>query len=464
MPKKPASLNILSGAQQLQIEFWNNYSDTAIQKAINGEPIMLLEEMVTRLETITTVSDAYIIVHDKDTKKVWIPDKKIYIETLKSLHVHFLFKFSKGATFAELVDVLGIESQFIEKPKSGRYSYDNKLSYLIHAKDGDKFLYSPSEVHTLVGEDFQNIYNIRRISWEQGRAKKTSSRAGSNIEKLVIDITSGKIKKKDVLHDPNLFEIYIFNKSKVNEAFDIYSEYKAMKTLEDIENGLFTKSTIFIKGASGLGKTTFAKKIAKELKKLAIANGEDWDSIVTAATNPFDEVQSQELLILDDVRGNATTASDWLKLTDKYNISALSARFKNKGGTVKTIIITSPHHPLQFFFESKNGSREDPSQFIRRINQLVLIDKGSSGESIYKVAIPERKQNPVIHQIPNHENKIALDYDFSRAEEMNYEDLLIFIVETIRLNNQWSISYEECKKTITENSTDQSENGDSQTR
>ena len=48
MPKKPASLNILSGAQQLQIEFWNNYSDTAIQKAINGEPIMLLEEMVTR--------------------------------------------------------------------------------------------------------------------------------------------------------------------------------------------------------------------------------------------------------------------------------------------------------------------------------------------------------------------------------------------------------------------------------
>ena len=261
-----------------------------------------------------------------------------------------------------------------------------------------------------------------------------------------------------------MFEIYIFNKSKVNEAFDIYSEYKAMKTLEDIENGLFTKSTIFIKGASGLGKTTFAKKIAKELKKLAIANGEDWDSIVTAATNPFDEVQSQELLILDDVRGNATTASDWLKLTDKYNISALSARFKNKGGTVKTIIITSPHHPLQFFFESKNGSREDPSQFIRRINQLVLIDKGSSGESIYKVAIPERKQNPVIHQIPNHDNKIALDYDFSRAEEMNYEDLLIFIVETIRLNNQWSISYEECKKTITENSTDQSENGDSQTR
>ena len=151
-------------------------------------------------------------------------------------------------------------------------------------------------------------------------------------------------------------------------------------------------------------------------------------------------------------------------MTDKYNISALSARFKNKGGTVKTIIITSPHHPLQFFFESKNGSREDPSQFIRRINQLVLIDKGSSGESINKVAIPERKQNPVIHQIPNHENKIALDYDFSRAEEMNYEDLLIFIVETIRLNNQWSISYEECKKSISENSNDQSENGDSQTR
>ena len=29
-----------------------------------------------------------------------------------------------------------------------------------------------------------------------------------------------------------------------------------------------TKSTIFIKGASGLGKTTFAKKIAKELTNL----------------------------------------------------------------------------------------------------------------------------------------------------------------------------------------------------
>ena len=99
MPKKTANLNILSGAQQLKMEFWNDYSDTAIQKAINGEPMILLEEMVTRLETITSVSDAYIIIHDKDTKKVWVPEKKTYIENLKSLHVHFLFKFSKKNPF-----------------------------------------------------------------------------------------------------------------------------------------------------------------------------------------------------------------------------------------------------------------------------------------------------------------------------------------------------------------------------
>lgn len=56
---------------------------------------------------------------------------------------------------------------------------------------------------------------------------------------------------------------------------------------------------------------------------------------------------------------------------------------------------------------------------------------------------------PIIRKIPNKEVTVSLDYDFSQAKTMSAEETLAFLIETVRLNNHWEISYEEYKKAIT---------------
>lgn len=458
MTKKQANLTVIAGTQQLEFKFWKDYPKELIQKAIDGNAKELLKKMIEYLSTIVIVSDAYIIVHNKDWSEVWNPSLSEYEKVLKTIHVHFLFKFAEGATLPEIANALGLESQYLEKPKSGRYAYDNLLSYLIHAKDPNKFLYSSSDVITLVGKDYQIIYNERIRAWEKGRAKKTSQQARFDVEALIMDVVEGKIKKTDILSNSDLFPIYAFNKSKLNEAFETYAERKSLKTLKDLENGLFQKTIIFLQGASGLGKTTLAKELAYKLQFLSRANGEDWETVITAATNPFDDVKGEEIILLDDVRGQALSASDWLKLLDPFTASPISSRFKNRSGAVKTIIITSSKPVLEFFFKTKDSGYEDLSQFIRRINHFITLRTDGSGNIIYSSSFPERKHPPIQRKVPNKKVIVSLDYDFSTAKEMNSEDLLEFLIETVRLNNHWEISYQESKKAITP--TDQSKSDD----
>lgn len=67
--------------------------------------------------------------------------------------------------------------------------------------------------------------------------------------------------------------------------------------------------------------------------------GQIWDFRVTASTNAFDEYNGQKILFLDDIKGDGLTVSDWLKLLDPYMISPIYARYHNKMGSAKVIII-----------------------------------------------------------------------------------------------------------------------------
>ena len=64
---------------------------------------------------------------------------------------------------------IGISPEIIEKPKPGRYSYDNMLSYLTHIKYVDKIQYAPEDVVTLAGSDYMDYYNERKKRWIKAR-------------------------------------------------------------------------------------------------------------------------------------------------------------------------------------------------------------------------------------------------------------------------------------------------------
>jgi len=359
MSKKEAKLSCIMIAQQLEPKYWHGWDENLINSVKNGELTPLLEEVVNRVSEIAMVSDAYAIIHDKDVNEIYDLETHTIKTEPENVHVHILLKFSKGATLISLALQLGIESQYIEKAKSGRYAFDNFLAYLIHAKDSEKFQYDPNEVTTLHGKNYLDVVTERYKSWKKGRAKKDISKSNTSLDDIYLQILNQQISKQEILSDPKLQIIYALNKTKINEAFMTLGEIKSNATKLALENGEFKKSIIFITGKSGLGKSRFAKTFVKELISLANINNYCWSDVVTAGTNIFDEINGEEILLLDDVRGDSLTASDWLKLLDPYNISPISARYHNRMGSARVIIITSTKHPLEFFFHTKGNEKED---------------------------------------------------------------------------------------------------------
>lgn len=457
--KKEALLTSVAITQYFDTTYWKNGWNEELIKSENIEKI--LEEIVRRVSEVATVTEAYAIKHDKDTSLAFDSVTRTTISKLKEPHIHALLKFSKGATLTDLAVKIGLEPQYLEKAKSGRYGYDNLLAYLIHAKDKDKYQYSPDEVITLTGKNYLEVYHERHVSWLKGKAKKEVKQTYKDIDLLIDNILNGNITKKEMLLNKDYHMLYAVHKTKINDTFRTIGEIKGTMTQDELENKKFKKTILFIHGASGLGKSTFAKEIAKSLIQLAKLNNQNWKSVLTAGTNMFDEVNGEEILFLDDVRGDSLTASDWLKLLDPYNISPISARYQNKIGAAKVIIITSSKHPLTFFYHTKGNFQEDLSQYVRRIEQLVTV-KGTSDELIFAESHPERFSNNR-RRIPEVGHEVYLSYDFTSDNEMkSKEELLSMLVSKIGLNNQWDIWEYDKTKTPSETLASEDEVADNQ--
>ena len=425
--------------QRLEPEYWHGWDEDLINSAKNGVLTPLLEEVVNRVSEIATVSDAYAINHDKDVNEIYDLETKEIKTKPESPHVHILLKFTKGSTLTNLALQLGIEPQYIEKAKAGRYSIDNFLAYLCHFKSSEKFQYDPKEVITLQGKDYLEIVKERYKVWQQGRVKKDISKSNASLDEIYLQILNQQISKQEILSDPTLQILYALNKTKINEAFMTLGEFKSNATKQALENGEFKKTIIFITGKSGLGKSRFAKTFVKELISLANINNYRWSEVVTAGTNIFDEVNGEEILLLDDVRGESLTASDWLKLLDPYNISPISARYQNRMGSARVIIITSTKHPLEFFYHTKGNEREDLSQFIRRFDSLITLFSESSHSATRFFQSSPKKVYNLRSRLPHSKIDVYLNYDFENNIEMSKEKLLEFLLAQVSLNNNWEL-------------------------
>ena len=457
--KKETILTSVLLTQQFLSKAWKNSWDEELIKSENIEKI--LEEIVRRVSEVTTVSEAYAIKHDKDTSVVFNNELQETTTELAKSHIHALLKFKKGATLSTLAEKIGLAKQYLEKSKSGRYGYDNLLAYLIHAKDKDKYQYSPDEVFTLIGTQYLEIYHQRKESWLKGKAKKEVKKTYEDIDLLIDNILNEYITKNEILLEQKYRTLYAVHKARINDTFRTVGEIKGTRTKYELDNGEFKKTILFIHGSTGLGKSTFAKELSKAIIQLAKLNGQNWQSVVTAATNIFDEVNGEEILFLDDVRGDSLTASDWLKLLDPFNISPISARYQNKMGAAKVIIITSSKYPLDFFYNTKGNDREDLSQYVRRIECLATI-RGNDKNPKFYVSYPQRMEEPVKTILEN-EQEVSLSYDFANDSLLNSkQDLLSTLLSKIAINNQWDILELDKSKTPSETLASEDEVEDNQ--
>lgn len=446
MAKKEATLTAIMVVQQLEDEFWlsSDYQEP-LQQAKDGDCRPLLELIIKNLESNDIiVKEGYIIKHDKDKVSVWDSEKMKNIIENKTEHIHALLKFEKGASLTKIALAIGVEPQFLEKLKSGRYGYDNCLAYLVHAKDESKHQYQPDEVVTVKGEDYTSVYHRSMETWVKGRATKKAKETNLSVDWLIEKILSGEITKSNIMLTDDYYAIYGQHKRKINEALDTAGERKSYRTVAELESGKFKKTVLFITAESGVGKTHYSKQLIALLQNIALKHGQIWDYCVTASTNAFDEYNGQEILFLDDVKGNSLTVSDWLKLLDPYMISPISARYHNKMGSAKVIIITNTKEPIRFFEKAKGNIEEDLGQFIRRTDYLIEISDS------FKLYVPI-KHTPSYQTIPHPWYEPPhYSYKYSKTNELPINLATDKLIKKVIQNMQWSKQ----KKVI--NATDQS--------
>lgn len=335
------------------------------------------------------VSVAHAALHSDDERTVWSEVEQTKVTEPKPLHLHLSVRMVRGKSGSvdKLTQLAGVESQYLQlnKMRGGAavevagqklsLGHDNQLSYLVHAKDPEKYQYPPEQIGTVRGTlPYGAIYHERWDTWVMGRAHRKKQRAAESVEWLREQVLTGQISKGEILLTDEFFETYSRHMREIDDALLAYGQRRAAMAAARLERGDFETTIFFLHGQSGHGKTFAAKALLGRVLGMAAAAGQRWSVYRAATANPLDDYQGEELLFIDEARASTMDAQDWLLLLDPHNASPARARYRNKGAVApRVVLITCTIEPVEFFFytRQKGGLDEALDQFIRRLTSIV---------------------------------------------------------------------------------------------
>ena len=365
--------------QQLKPDFWD-WSEDSKKLFLNWEKnkIEIFKEIYERVKLMSESEDLKIalIIHDKDIS---------YGTKLVEPHIHGYIEFSNKKDLNVLALNLGILPQYIESSGRGKYGKVNSKAYLIHAKDKDKYQYPVSDVETFDTLDYEAFINQNKEDFENYSATRKREKSEESLDLVLAKVQLGELTYNDVMEDDNLAFLFGNNQQKFRERFNFYGERQAFLRLKSLELGEYQLTVLYIQGESEVGKSTLSREIALQVQSKLNEIGLRGDIYSASSANPFDDYYGEEILILDDLRENNMSPSDWLKLFDPLNSARMSARYQNKRVVPRLIIMPVYKSPKLFFGEIKE---EDLNQFLRRINFLldVTYKHGSDENRLYNIS------------------------------------------------------------------------------
>ncbi|MBS5602456.1 hypothetical protein [Lactococcus cremoris] len=225
--------------------------------------------------------------------------------------------------------------------------------------------------------------------------------------------------------------LYAGHMQKFSEAFEFYGLRNAMLRLDELEQGKYDLTVLYIQGAPGIGKSYLAREVAQKVREYGNKNGFASDVFSASSSNPFDDYYGEDILILDDLRQESLKVSDWLKLFDPLNTAKMSARYRNKM-IVPRLVIVANYKSVEQFFGSFNFKNEDINQFKRRINFSSKISEKSFGippfDRIYSLSASKKLNEPENMRISKNEF-ITLNYGTKLL--FSYDDRDKFINELL---------------------------------
>lgn len=346
-------------------------------------------KLIERIKSLPELTQFALIIHDQDRTASGEPVVP---------HLHAVLCFNKRVRIAQVAKKMNQKVQYFESmTKRGtniEVSKNNALAYLIHettqARNQGKYRYNPEDV--IANFNYPNY--IKKIQVQTFDSPKQIIKDFNNNQISKIEAIK-KIKNSNSLNIPKYLNV-------INKIDEINKTIKQAKWIQEHEKNHKPITIIWIFGASGLGKTEFAKHIAT---KLSPNNKFDFTG---SSKDVFQDIEMQPTLIIDEIRPKDIKFNDLLKLLDNYNYRKNApARYNDKHIVADTIIITSPSSPIEFYESYKLAKSDKFFQLARRISITLELTKTKINElklittNLYDPTIDEKTE---AIQLPN--NKI----------------------------------------------------------
>ena len=227
--KKQANLMTFMVSQDFLVEHWKWSAAEKTALTDCGKTAQVIFDRFNA-EGIP-LSEAYAIAHDKDEHEVFDEYQNQYISSFTTNHIHFVGKLDKdnAQPLERIAEIVGVEENYIERPKAGRYSYDNMLSYLIHIKYPEKFQSNPHAVITLAGKPYIDYFRENHRSWMRGRVAKIIRDEAVKLEDLRVMIAEDRITEREVYADPRYNQVLHDHLQTIEKLFENQRIIKARR-------------------------------------------------------------------------------------------------------------------------------------------------------------------------------------------------------------------------------------------
>ena len=315
----------------------------------NGNPLLSLDtvEKVLTEKTPKPIKEYAYIVHDRDIytaeDEANSPEHKA--GSLKPPHIHLLMRFERNQP--QKTEYIGkwfhIAENFVSRIRG---QWEDAVVYLVHKNAEDKYQYDTEEA-------FGNFDVASLIN---------SYSSGDDYFNLILQrILNGEIREYNkTLEIDNMLLVEPGYARRIDLAFKTRAEYLQASQTER------NTTVIYITGKAGAGKTTLAKRIARE-------KGLDY-YISSGSRDIMDGYAQQPCLICDDIRPSCLGMSDLLKMLDPHTACSVSSRYKNKYLNCELLILTSVLPIDEFYHNVFENEKEPINQLKRRCKYYITMD------------------------------------------------------------------------------------------